>query len=96
MPTSYHTLTNSYDFFFRKSVILLLRGDIMSTTIKEIRRKKGYSQEFIARKLNISLRHYQKIENGDTIPNVITGLKLALILGVDPLTLFLYNNKTKS
>lgn len=67
----------------------------MSTMIKEIRRKKGYSQEFVARKLNISLRHYQKIEKGDTIPNVIIGLKLAQILGIDPYILFVYNHKPK-
>lgn len=51
--------------------------------IKENRLKKGYTQESIARELNISLRHYQKIEKYESFPNVIIGIKLAKLLGVN-------------
>ena len=56
--------------------------------IKEIRTKKGYTQEDIARKLDVTLRHYQNIETGKTIPNVITGLKMAKLLNINPYELW--------
>ena len=40
-------------------------GDIM---IKELRNKKGYTQEQLADTLQISLRHYIRIENESIIP----------------------------
>jgi len=57
-------------------------------SLKEFRIKKGYTQEQLARHLNITLRHYQYIEHEKVLPNVIIGLKLAQILGVDPFVLF--------
>lgn len=58
-------------------------------TIKQARLKKGYSQEYLARLLNISLRTYQKIEaNGSYLPNVKTGLKIARLLEVSPYELW--------
>lgn len=56
--------------------------------IRHYRLKKGYSQEQIARLLGISLRQYQNVEKGVSLPNVITGLRLAIILNVDPYKLF--------
>ena len=51
--------------------------------IKENRLKKGYTQESIARELNISLRHFQKIEKYESFPSVLIALKLAKILDVN-------------
>lgn len=57
----------------------------MAIGIKEARVKKGYSQENLARLLEISVRTYQKIEaKEDYLPNIVTGLKLAKLLEVDP------------
>ena len=56
--------------------------------IKKTRIKKGYTQEEIARKLDISLRHYQNIEQKKTLPSVVIGLRLSLILDVSPYWLF--------
>ena len=56
--------------------------------IKKYRQKKGYTQEYIANKLNISLRYYQQIEYGKSIPNVILGIKLSNILGCRPEDIF--------
>lgn len=56
--------------------------------IKKYRIEKGYTQEYIANQLNISLRYYQAIEYGKSIPNVILGLKLSHILGVGPEDIF--------
>jgi len=60
--------------------------------IKELRNNKGYTQEYIARKLNISLYHYQNIEHGKSLPNVILGLQLAKLLEVNPYSLWLNNH----
>lgn len=49
-------------------------------TIKESRIKAGLTQEELARLLNISLRYYQNIESYKSIPNVILGFKLSIIL----------------
>lgn len=60
-------------------------------TIREKRVSLGYSQEEIARKLDISLRNYQYIENHKVEPSVITALKLCRILNVDPYEAFTLN-----
>ncbi len=57
--------------------------------IKARRIEKGYSQEAVARKLDITLRTYQKIENDESyLPNVITGLQLAYVLRMNPFRLW--------
>ena len=61
--------------------------------IKITRMQKEYSQEQMSRLLDISLRHYQKIENSEVAPNVYLGLKLAKILEIDPYYLFDIDNK---
>lgn len=68
---------------------MMKEGD---NVIKEIREKKGYTQEDIARLLNISLRHYQLIEKYKVSPNVYIALKLSKLLNVDPFTLFPIDN----
>jgi putative transcriptional regulator len=52
--------------------------------IKEIRTKKGYTQEALARLLNISLRHYQNIETYKSCPSVTLALKLCDKLNIEP------------
>ena len=49
--------------------------------IKATRMEKGYTQEEVARKLDISLRHYQKIESYESFPSVIIAIHLSNILG---------------
>lgn len=58
------------------------------TPIKLARIKRKLSQEQIARLLDVSLRHYQKIEYGEVLPNICTGLRLALLLETSPYELF--------
>jgi transcriptional regulator with XRE-family HTH domain len=50
--------------------------------IKNRRLLKGYSQEYMGMKLEISQRAYGKIENGHTKLNFQTLKKIARILGV--------------
>ena len=57
-------------------------------TIKKNRITKGYTQESIARKLDITTRHYQRIENYESIPNVYLAIKISDLLNVDIRLLF--------
>jgi putative transcriptional regulator len=52
--------------------------------IKLYRNQKGYTQEQVAALLGITLRHYQNIEYGKTIPNYLLGYRLCLILDIEP------------
>ena len=52
--------------------------------IRQIRELKNYSQEFIAKELNISIRAYSKIENGDTQLTIKRLNEISKILGVTP------------
>lgn len=61
--------------------------------IKKLRKEKGYTQEYIARKLNITLRHYQLIEGRKVTPSVTIALKLSKFLNVNPFDLFPVNNQ---
>lgn len=50
--------------------------------IKQRRNEKGYTQEDVARKMDISLRYYQMVENYQSIPTVIIAVKLCDFLGL--------------
>lgn len=60
--------------------------------IKDYRIKNGYTQEDIARILNVSLRYYQLIEKYKLKPNFYIALKLSKILNADPFDLFPIDN----
>ncbi len=60
--------------------------------LKKIRLSLSISQEELARKLDISLRHYQNIEQEKSIPNIYTALKLCKILKIDPFELWNIEN----
>lgn len=54
----------------------------VGTKIKELRIKKGYTQEEMAEKVYISRPYYTNIERGVKIPNVILAGEIADVLGV--------------
>ena len=49
----------------------------MELKLKESRKKHGFSQEEIAKKLNISQSNYSKYERGDIEPNINTLIQLS-------------------
>ncbi|MEX2379119.1 MAG: helix-turn-helix transcriptional regulator [Vicingaceae bacterium] len=51
--------------------------------IREIRKSKEYSQEYIAAQLNISQQAYQKNESGKTKINLSCALLIAELLEID-------------
>lgn len=52
--------------------------------VKELRNKKGISQELLAENAGLSLRTIQRIENNETIPRGDTLRMLAIALGTTP------------
>ncbi|MFD1957781.1 MULTISPECIES: helix-turn-helix domain-containing protein [Paenibacillaceae] len=52
--------------------------------LKDAREKKRLTQEYVSRAVNISLKHYQNIEHGITMPTVNIALHICEVLNVDP------------
>jgi transcriptional regulator with XRE-family HTH domain len=52
--------------------------------LKDARKSKNLSQERVSREVNITLKHYQNIENGITTPTVTIALHICEVLGIDP------------
>lgn len=52
--------------------------------VKNLRTKKGFSQEELAEKAGLSLRTIQRVENGESIPRGDTLKRLAVALQVSP------------
>ncbi len=67
--------------FYNVSVDYLI-GKTEITQLKKIRQEKGYSQEEIAKKINISQSNYSKYELGKIEPNIELLIKLADIFNV--------------
>lgn len=65
----------------------------MKNKLKEARKEKGLSQVEVAKKAKISERTYQRYENGERLPDVLTALIIADILNSAVEELFpLYDN----
>ena len=56
--------------------------------LKQLRQTKEYSQEDVARRVNISLRQYQNIESGKSAPSIYLGLRIARVFLIDPYNLW--------
>jgi transcriptional regulator with XRE-family HTH domain len=56
----------------------------LSHRVKELRSRKGLSQEQLAETSSLSLRTIQRIENGETVPRGDTLTRLAVSLKVSP------------
>ncbi|KAB1065742.1 helix-turn-helix domain-containing protein [Salibacter halophilus] len=70
--------------------------------IRQIRELKGYSQEFIAKKLDLSIRAYSKIESEETQLTIKRLNEISEILEVEPEEIlgfdsqFVFNNNFKT
>ena len=61
-----------------------MKNKEQATRIKELRNRKGFSQEELADKSGLSLRTIQRIENGETEPRGDSLKRLAMTFGVSP------------
>lgn len=65
----------------------------LSRKIKELRIRKGFSQEELAEKTGLSLRTVQRIENGETDPRGDSLQRLSAALDVQPNDLIEWNTR---
>ncbi len=56
---------------------------LLGKKIRQRRKEKGYSQEELSEKIDISPRHMCTIENGNSVPSIETFLKIARVLEID-------------
>lgn len=63
--------------------------------LREIRKRNGLTQEKLAEYLDVSTRQITRIETGENFPSVETLAKLDVILDVDIMCLFDFNNRVK-
>jgi len=61
-----------------------MKNKELSKRIKELRNRKGFSQEELSEKSGLSLRTIQRIENGETEPRGDSLKRLALAFNVTP------------
>lgn len=65
--------------------------DRVAANARRIRQHEGFSQEEAAVRAGLSLRSYQRVEEGGTgptSPRLVTIVQVAVALGVDPSDLF--------
>lgn len=60
-----------------------LDKEIIGKKIRQIRVEKGFSQEELSEKIDISPRHMCTIENGNSFPSIETFIKIAEILEIN-------------
>ncbi len=60
---------------------------------KEYRKKRGYTQEYLAELLQMSWRQVQRIENETSIPTLETFKKLVKILNINDKDIIKYIKK---
>ncbi len=60
-----------------------LDKEIIGKKIRQLRIEKGFSQEELSEKIDISPRHMCTIENGNSFPSIETFIKIASILEID-------------
>ncbi len=56
----------------------------LAQRVKELRNRKGFSQELLAEESGLSLRTIQRIENNETVPRGDTLKRLAISLNTSP------------
>jgi transcriptional regulator with XRE-family HTH domain len=61
-----------------------MNKNLLGQRIKELRKQKGMSQEFLAEESGLSLRTIQRIENGETNPTGESLKRLSNALNVNP------------
>jgi len=61
---------------------------VLGKVIRELRAKKGFSQEAFADKVDLDRSYMGRIERGENNPTVLTLYRIARALGVSPSKLF--------
>lgn len=65
----------------------------LAQSVKELRKRKSFSQDELAKSAGLSLRTVQRVENGETIPTAETLKRLASVLDVSPAELIEFSSE---
>ncbi|MFP5230880.1 MAG: helix-turn-helix domain-containing protein [Acidobacteriota bacterium] len=58
-------------------------GALIGKTVRQLRRRRGYSQSTLAAKIRSHRTHISRIEHGQVIPTLAMLVRAAVALGVD-------------
>ncbi|MBR1907829.1 helix-turn-helix transcriptional regulator [bacterium] len=72
---------------------MMNRKKLLGKRLRELRKKKGYSQEKIAELVNIDPTTISNIENGKNYPSLINLENIINILGISFLDIFDFEHK---
>lgn len=65
----------------------------VAAKIRKLRELKGYSQEYVAQELEMSQRHYQRLETGEVDLSLSKVEHVSTILGLKPAQLLGFDDK---
>ena len=68
--------------------------ELLGKRIKEIRKKKGFTQEQLAEKIGIGTANISYIETGKFAPTIENFEKIAKVLEVEPFELYMFSQKS--
>lgn len=87
---TYNSIRDNFNTFFYSNNRLYLKKKSMyyGNKIRFLRKKRGLTQQEIARKLSMSQKSYSNIENNKCDVRLTKFLKLSLILGFRPADFF--------
>lgn len=57
--------------------------DKFANSAFKARKELGYTQSEVAEAISVSVRWYQKVETGISLPGTVTALKIILLLNID-------------
>lgn len=72
------------------------RKKLIGLRIKELRRAKNMSQEYLSEKIGISSKYLSSIERGKGNPSLDTVIKLAIALDVELSEIFIFSHQGKT
>lgn len=54
-----------------------------SKALYDYRKENGFSQKVFSEICDVSLRHYQELENGRSLPSLKTALRISKVIGLN-------------
>lgn len=68
---------------------------MITNKIKEFRKAKNLTQDYLAKELEVTRKTINQIESGNVLPKIDVAYKLSIILGAAVEQLFLYDDYNK-
>ena len=75
-------------FSCMSSILYIQGGGKVQVNVRKVRKKRGLTQEELARKVGVSRQTIVNVEQGRYKPSILLALKIAKVLDADVETLF--------